>query len=70
VVHKDGREPYGRDVETADIDELAQDNISHTIAFYANQTLRTIALCYKDFDAWPPRDTDAQNEVSSSSHLM
>jgi len=70
VVHKDGREPYGRDVETADIDELVQDNISHTIAFYANQTLRTIALCYKDFDAWPPRDTDAQNEVSSSSHLM
>jgi P-type Ca2+ transporter type 2C len=72
VVHKDGREPCGGDIETADIDELARDHISQTIVFYANQTLRTIALCYRDFDAWPPRDTEhnAQNEVSSSSCLM
>jgi P-type Ca2+ transporter type 2C len=41
-------------VETAEIDELASDNISRTIIFYANQTLRTIGLCYRDFDTWPP----------------
>jgi Ca2+-transporting ATPase len=45
------------DVETAEIDALASDNISRTIIFYANQTLRTIALCYRDFDSWPPPGT-------------
>ncbi|KAI0067278.1 calcium-translocating P-type ATPase [Artomyces pyxidatus] len=53
------------EVETADISELDRDNISRTITFYASQTLRTIALCYRDFEEWPPlkaRLTDA-NEV-------
>ena len=68
VVHRDGGGPAEGDVETFAIDELAQDNISRTIIFYANQTLRTIALCYRDFDVWPPRDIEHgdQNEVSSS----
>jgi P-type Ca2+ transporter type 2C len=26
-----------------------ESNISRTITFYASQTLRTIALCYRDF---------------------
>ena len=34
---------------------LAEENISRTIIFYANQTLRTIALCYRDFESWPPK---------------
>ncbi|KAJ7931426.1 Ca-transporting ATPase [Mycena leptocephala] len=53
-------------VVTAPIDELANDNISRTTIFYANQMLRTIALCYRDLDSWPPRDMvhDEQNEVS------
>jgi Ca2+-transporting ATPase len=42
------------EVEVTDIDDLARDNISGTIIFYANQTLRTIALCYRDFPSWPP----------------
>lgn len=54
IVHKDGAESTLQDIETATIDELAADNISRTIIFYANQTLRTIALCYRDFDTWPP----------------
>ncbi|KAF8896568.1 calcium-transporting ATPase [Infundibulicybe gibba] len=41
-------------VETRRIDSLAEENISRTIIFYANQTLRTIALCYRDFESWPP----------------
>jgi len=66
VVHRDGGGPAEGDVETFAIDELAQDNISRTIIFYANQTLRTIALCYRDFDVWPPRDIEHgdQNEVA------
>jgi P-type Ca2+ transporter type 2C len=55
----------GGEVETADIDELGKENISRTIIFYANQTLRTIAVCYRDFDSWPPTELQSVpvNEV-------
>ena len=46
--------PTGDEVETLPIRELEEDNISRTITFYASQTLRTIALCYRDFPFWPP----------------
>lgn len=52
VVHQKGASGLD-EIETAPIDELAKDNISRTIIFYANQTLRTIALCYRDFPSWP-----------------
>jgi hypothetical protein len=42
------------DVEVADIDGVSQENMTRTIIFYANQTLRTITLCYRDFPSWPP----------------
>ncbi|KAJ7274496.1 Ca-transporting ATPase [Mycena haematopus] len=68
VVHKEGPGSGSptEDIETAAIDELANDNITRTTIFYANQMLRTIALCYRDFDTWPPRDAvhDEHNEVS------
>ena len=51
------------EVETKPIDDLAKDNISRTIIFYANQTLRTIALCYKDLDRWPPSEKHGSDEV-------
>ena len=56
VVYRDGanENPGGSGVETAPIGELEEDNISRTISFYASQTLRTIALCYRDFGRWPP----------------
>ncbi|KAG9315051.1 Ca-transporting ATPase [Chiua virens] len=41
-------------VETAAIDSYAEVNISRTIIFYANQSLRTLAICYRDFSIWPP----------------
>ena len=57
VVHRDGDHGVDDDgvVETAPLSDLDSDNISRTIIFYANQTLRTIALCYRDFDSWPPK---------------
>ena len=66
------------EVEVKMIDDLAKENISRTIIFYANQTLRTIALCYKDFESWPPLNTqlDEDGEVRelfaslSSTHLF
>jgi Ca2+-transporting ATPase len=42
------------EIGTKAIDETTKDNISRTISFYANQMLRTIALCYRDFSSWPP----------------
>lgn len=49
------------EIETKEIDEIAKDNISRTIIFYANQTLRTIALCYRDLDSWPPKGLDVKD---------
>ena len=56
VVHCDeaNNVPGGSGVQTAPIGELEEDNIQHTITSYASQTLRTIALCYRDFRSWPP----------------
>ncbi|TFY55009.1 hypothetical protein EVG20_g9475 [Dentipellis fragilis] len=55
----------GNDIETAEIGELERDNISRTITFYASQTLRTIAICYKDYEEWPPKNVRfaAKDEV-------
>ena len=52
-------------VERREIDDLSRDNIQRTIIFYANQTLRTIAICYRDFESWPPVGTNpaAADEV-------
>ncbi len=57
VVHRDGASdvPGGSGVETAPIGVSEEDNISRTITFYASQSLRTIALCYRDFRGWPPK---------------
>ncbi|KAG2017681.1 calcium-transporting ATPase [Coprinopsis cinerea AmutBmut pab1-1] len=61
VVQKNGAENSDI-VEVTEIDEAAQQNISRTIIFYANQTLRTIALCYRDFPSWPPAGSNLNEE--------
>lgn len=61
TVRKPNEAPEDADVEVREIDPLASDNISRTIIFYANQTLRTIALCYRDFDVWPPKGAHYTN---------
>jgi Ca2+-transporting ATPase len=50
------------DVETELMDEQAEENISRTIIYYANQGLRTIALCYVDFQQWPPLHAQINEE--------
>lgn len=51
-------------IETAPITEAETTNISRTIIFYANQMLRNIALCYRDFESWPPvQNAPAEDEV-------
>jgi Ca2+-transporting ATPase len=72
VVHRDeaNNVPGGSGVQTAPIGELEEDNIQRTITFYASQTLRTIALCYRDFRSWPPNGVqlrdDGEPEVTDS----
>ncbi|TFK28173.1 calcium-transporting ATPase [Coprinopsis marcescibilis] len=53
------------EIQAIEIDEMAQQNISRTIIFYANQTLRTIAICYRDLPSWPPAGSqlNSENEV-------
>jgi len=55
TVRQDGN--YSHGIETQDIDDLSRENINRTIVFYANQTLRTIAVSYRDFETWPTQDT-------------
>lgn len=64
VVRKAGDKASGDsdEVETREIDAVSNDNISRTIIFYANQTLRAIAICYRDFESWPPKGVDAPSE--------
>lgn len=63
----DKYDSLGYEVETAPIGEIERTNISRTIIFYANQMLRTIALCYRDFDSWPPvENSTAADEVPYS----
>ncbi|KAI0312928.1 hypothetical protein OF83DRAFT_1143615, partial [Amylostereum chailletii] len=62
-VDKEGAQDVnGKEVETHEIDELDADNISRTIRFYASQMLRTIALCYRDFESWPPPGAQCNDE--------
>ncbi|KAB5587765.1 hypothetical protein CTheo_8792 [Ceratobasidium theobromae] len=49
---------------TAQITELEEENILHTIIFYANQMLHTLAIAYRNFESWPPAGhTSAEDEV-------
>ena len=50
------------EIPTTAIDEVSNDNIQRTIIFYANQSLRTIALCYRDFESWPPKGCQTEDE--------
>lgn len=51
------------DVETVLIDEEARMSVHRAIIAYASQTLRTIAIGYRDFDSWPPMDQEQGDEV-------
>ncbi|WVN85115.1 calcium-translocating P-type ATPase, PMCA-type [Cryptococcus depauperatus CBS 7841] len=52
-------------LEVIPFNEQSTNNISKTIIFYASQSLRTIALCYRDFESWPPKgvNTNEADEV-------
>lgn len=69
VVNKDASSTNKHSVETKPIDAASEENNKRTIMFYANQCLRTIALCYRDFESWPPPgiEVEIKDEVRNSS---
>jgi len=54
-----------KSIETTAFTESSFENIQKTIIFYANQSLRTLALAYRDFESWPPKGAEhcASDEV-------
>ncbi|KZV64863.1 Ca-transporting ATPase [Peniophora sp. CONT] len=57
VVSKPGEGKNGNDeIETDGLSGDDKENVSRTITFYAGQSLRTIAICYRDFEQWPPAE--------------
>lgn len=74
IVNKDGNFGANGTIQTQPIDTAARENINSTITFYANQSLRTIALCYRDFPSWPPAGSQMpeQHEVGCrrSQHML
>ncbi|KAG0300340.1 hypothetical protein BGZ98_009257 [Dissophora globulifera] len=39
-----------------------QTHVHKTIIFYATQSLRTIAIAYRDFESWPPADVELSED--------
>ena len=70
VVSENGAESdaSGSAVPTEEFNDETRANITRTIIFYANQSLRTIALCSRDFESWPPAGAalDEAGEVEFS----
>lgn len=61
-VPRQGTDGFG-EVKTSPISNSDRSNLTRTIAFYANQTLRTLGLAYRDFQQWPPAEaTFVDNE--------
>lgn len=48
------RDP-AKDDSVTDMTKSNVETVSRVIESYANRSLRTIGLCYRDFDAWPPK---------------
>lgn len=51
------------ELEVEPLDANSRENLESTILSYAQQMLRTLTLCYRDFDVWPP-PTKIKGDVS------
>ena len=71
VIHKPGQGQQVQDeIETDDFSDEDKENVSRTITFYAGQSLRTIAICYRDFEQWPPTDAVAGEDGEVRSRVF
>jgi len=58
------------EIETEAIDGVAREEISRTIKFYADQMLRTIALCYRDLEPWASANEIPYEELCNDMNLV
>ncbi|PWY98228.1 calcium-translocating P-type ATPase [Testicularia cyperi] len=56
-------------IRVVPMDAAKEEKVAHTIVGFANQTLRTLALVYRDLESYPPADAkrDESGEVEYSS---
>ena len=54
-----------KELHQCELSESAKGLVSSTISEFANKSLRTIALLYKDFPEWPPAGARTNDEDSS-----
>jgi Ca2+-transporting ATPase len=52
----------GDELGSVEFTEETRENIARSIIFYANQSLRTLAMCYRDFESWPPAGFNTSSE--------
>lgn len=50
------------DIGSVPLDGAGKESMMQVITNFADQSLRTISLCYRDFDQWPPPDAPFVNE--------
>ncbi|BFZ60118.1 plasma membrane calcium [Saitoella coloradoensis] len=52
---------------TCELNQEIEETLQETIMHYANRSLRTIGLVYRDFEQWPPKDArTAQDDPSQA----
>ncbi|KAF8638702.1 hypothetical protein AX17_001997 [Amanita inopinata Kibby_2008] len=73
VVDRDGWDEgsgLSDSVETKNMDSHAEEDIDRTIIFYANQSLRTIAVCYRDLEQWVSPNAQAGEQSETPFELL
>ncbi|KAK9456187.1 hypothetical protein V1511DRAFT_487094 [Dipodascopsis uninucleata] len=50
------------DIQTAPLNDSGKENITRRITAYAERSLRTIGIAYRDFDSWPPPQMKLQED--------
>lgn len=71
VEMEDSNDDDDSEIKTLPFDEESRSSIDSTILSYASQSLRTIAICYRDFPTWPPSPSPSVSSsgISSSDEL-
>ncbi|KAK0615692.1 calcium-translocating P-type ATPase [Bombardia bombarda] len=57
-------EDTGDPILVSNLTDDAREELSQAITSYASQTLRTIAISYRDFASWPPNNAVAEDDAA------
>jgi len=56
------QESSSGEIDVKSFNDDTRQNVAKTIIFYANQMLRTLAICYKDIPEWPPKEAQLDED--------